>query len=840
MDNFLMSLPKKGLYYFDKIDTSRINIVYTYKKINFFQSFIRKINLFLIKMKISFLNNLSCRICYDKKIVDAIKNDSGLAILDFYVGSELLYMVKKNKCQNFFLLIWNSISDYRANKYLKYLGKERIYSYSEEECVKFGFTHFKDFYLVDYPHENVEVKYDMFYLGANKNRADFLKKFLGLIKGKYTFEFDVYSKEPVTDDGSGITYFNKYISFDEYIDRVLKCRCLIDFNNHHNITFRTIESLIFNKKYITNNLEMKKMDFYNENNILIIDDNITINDIENFMNKKYEPVSRDILNGYDIYHTYEFFKSKVMSKEMKKQIMNEESIQTVETEETATPSIEDKTSHFDKGRAKKNVAVSILFKVLILALSLLAKRFLIHYGSDAYNGLNTLFNSILSFLAIADLGIGSAIVFCMYEPIANNDISKVRQLYTLFKKIYIVIGLIVLGAGLAIIPLLQFLVKDYTPDSTLYIGYALSLVGTVITYFYSAKMSLINAYKNNYISTAFTSLGIVLQYVLQIILLVITRNFIIYCACKIAGSALQILIFSIYNKHNNITKFKEKIDEETKHKVTKNVKAMFMHKIGDVIFNTVDSIVISAIISVVVLGYYSNYLLILTSMNEVLKLFIIPLTSVIGHMGVKASNGEKNSYFRFFYGINFILGTVFYLGYFAVCTDLVTIFFGEGLAMDSSIIIVLTITYFIQFMRQSASVFKDSFGLFYKDRWLALIASIVNAGLSVALAFWQGIFGVLAATIIVDIFMYHIVEPYVLFKYGFDKKPITYYLMNYGAILFFVGEVLLFNLVKINISNIYLHFLVVGSLSLAFNIVPVGITLFNKDFRNRAFAKFKR
>ena len=496
---------------------------------------------------------------------------------------------------------------------------------------------------------------------------------------------------------------------------------------------------------------------------------------------------------------------------------------------------------FDSNKAKKNVIVSILFKIILLALSLIARRFLINYVGNDANGLNSLYISVVGFLGIADLGIGTAIIYCMYEPIAKGDKLKVRQLYTLFKRIYIVIGSIVLFAGLIILFFLPMLSKGYDDKSTMYISYLLSLGAVVITYFYSAKMSLINAYKNNYIVTLITSLGLILQYAIQIIILINTRSFILYCLCKIIASLFQYLLFLLYNKNKDITAYPEPIGSELKGKVVKNVKAMFMHKIGDVIFGTVDSIVISAIIGVVILGYYSNYLTILTAMNEILKLFIVPLTAVIGHMGVIASKKEKKDYFKFFYSINFILGIVFYLGYFSVCNDLVTVLFGDGLLLDKEFIILLSITYFIQFMRQSASVFKDSFGLFYKDRYIALLAAITNAGLSIWFAFMFGIYGVLIATIIVDILMYHIVEPFVLFKYGLESYPNKYYLINYILIGFFVGEVLLFSRINLNIDNIYLHLLASGSLSVAINIIPVSIVfMINPKIKSKILKIIKR
>jgi O-antigen/teichoic acid export membrane protein len=300
------------------------------------------------------------------------------------------------------------------------------------------------------------------------------------------------------------------------------------------------------------------------------------------------------------------------------------------------------------------------------------------------------------------------------------------------------------------------------------------------------------------------------------------------------------MLFALYNKNNDITKFPEKIEKELQNSVIKNVKAMFLHKIGDVIFSTVDSLVISSIIGVVVLGYYSNYVTIVTSMNELLKMFIIPLTSVIGHMGVKASKTEKKRYFGLFYSINFFLGFMFYLGYYAVSNDVVTIIFGDGLLIENNLLLVLTITYYIQFLRQSASVFKDSFGLFYKDRWIALMAALLNAGLSILMAYFWGVYGVLIATIIVDIFIYHIFEPLILYKYGFECKPLKYYVVNYIFMAIFSATIICFSKIDISLNNHFVHLLVMGTISLLFDFIPLTIILFYKPFRVYAFSKLKR
>ena len=312
MDNFLLSLPKEGLYYFDKIDKNKINVAFTYKKNNLIKRLIRKIDLLLIKFHLSFFNRFVCKACYDRKIYEAVIKDSGLAILDYGVEEDLLLLAKKRKCKNFFLLIWNTLNDESVKRYSKYLDKSHIFSYSFEDCQKYSLQHFNDFYLIDYPVKSSKESIDMFYLGSDKNRIDFLQNFSLLIKDTFVFEFDVFTHDKTKRNGkNGITYINEYIKFDDYLRKVISSKCLIDFNNHNNITFRTIESMIFRKKYITNNALIGKMDFYNPNNILIINEKTSINDVKEFMSKKYVPIPRNILLNYDIYTVYDFFKAKV-------------------------------------------------------------------------------------------------------------------------------------------------------------------------------------------------------------------------------------------------------------------------------------------------------------------------------------------------------------------------------------------------------------------------------------------------------------------------------------------------------------------------------------------------
>lgn len=493
----------------------------------------------------------------------------------------------------------------------------------------------------------------------------------------------------------------------------------------------------------------------------------------------------------------------------------------------------------DKKRGFLNVGAAVGFKIVLLVGSVLVRRFLIKYLGIEVNGLNSLYLSIIGFLAVAELGIGSAIVFCMYKPIVDREEQKVIALYRLIEKLYRIIGAFILAAGLIVMPFLPYLAKGYSiSHSEMYVTFVIMLVSVVITYFYSARVSLLEAYKNNYIVTTIASSATIVQYVLQIAAVIIFKTFYAYLACRIIAVLIQWVLLWLYtSKHNpEIVKHKARIDAGTAAEVSKNVRAMFMHKIGAVLVNTADSIIISAFIGVVVLGGYSNYTSIMTSMTAILILFFTPLTSTIGHEFAKDNNESLERYFRFFHAFNYALGLIFFLGYYAVIDDVVLIFFGEGLKLSRAIVFIITYNYLIQFMRNAVVMFRDAAGTFYFDRWKSLIEGIINVILSIVfvLVFPEEykVVGVIVATIITNLLVSHIIEPYMLFKHGMKRPASGYYIRNYLWIVIFAGALFVLDKLMVSLPSPLLDLLANGGIAVGIAaVLCIALAASEKDFR---------
>jgi len=497
----------------------------------------------------------------------------------------------------------------------------------------------------------------------------------------------------------------------------------------------------------------------------------------------------------------------------------------------------------DKRKSLLNISVSMGFNVISLIMGIVVKRFLIQACGNDVNGLNAMYLSIIGILSVAELGIGSAISFCMYKPIVEKNHAQVSALYHLFRKLYLMIGGFVLASGLVITPFIKVFAKDYAElNVNLYVTFILMLISTVITYLFGAKTALINAYKNNYITSAITYGGIVFQYILQTIVLLFTHSFILYLTCKIAGSVVQWLVTNIVTrkKYFAITSDRQNVDAETKIGLLRSIKAMFMHKIGNVLVNTVDSVVISSFVGVIALGEYSNYTIILTSVSSIIKLIFVSIISVLGHLYVENNKEISKKYCDLLHYVNFLVGFIFYLGYYAIIDNLIAILFDADLVVEKVISFVITLNGFIQFMRQNVLSFRDATGTFYNDRWKPLIEGVVNIVFSIAFVFKFGVVGVIMATIMTNLLICHIIEPYVLYKNAFQISPKRYYLRNYVMIVVFVVALIALDACLLNFENWFVGLVVNGFISVGFSAIVGVVTIcISKEFRSAVIRFFK-
>ena len=184
-----------------------------------------------------------------------------------------------------------------------------------------------------------------------------------------------------------------------------------------------------------------------------------------------------------------------------------------------------------------------------------------------------------------------------------------------------------------------------------------------------------------------------------------------------------------------------------------------------------------------------------------------------------------------------MLGIIFFCGYYQVINEVIEIIFGSGLQLGKSIIIVITVNYYIQFLRKSIMVFKDACGAFYYDRYKPIIEGLLNIVLSLLFVYYFPenikVVGVIIATIITDLLICNIVEPYVLFKHGLKTSCRRFLIKNY--LLDFVFLILLIGTPKLGINNNVISFFVNGSISLFVSLIVCYVYIISNKKRKEEF-----
>lgn len=435
-------------------------------------------------------------------------------------------------------------------------------------------------------------------------------------------------------------------------------------------------------------------------------------------------------------------------------------------------------------RTKKSIRNSTFAlggQLLTTILSFVTRTIFIMILGPAYLGVNGLFTSILSMLSFAELGIGTAIIYALYKPLADDDQEKISALMNLYEKVYRLIGLTVGLLGMLVIPFLENLIKDI-PDNipNLLAIYLLFLFNSVASYFFVYKRSIVIASQNSHINTTNQCIFLLLQNVAQILILLTTQNYMLYLVIQIISSITSnIFISRTVNKmfpYLNKNKH-SKLDTVSKKEIAKNVIGMMSLKLGSVLVGAKDNLFISNFVGILFVGLYSNYILITSTITLIVKQFFNAVTASVGNLN--ASQDNKKSYFiyKILFFINFWCYGFSGIALSVMCNQFIKIWIGEAFILQYSILAIIIINFFIYGMRQTALVFIDAYGLFWQIKYKPIIEAIINISVSLffIMVLDMGIYGVLLGTTTSTILTNVWWEPYAVYKYGFQVKLRCYF-----------------------------------------------------------------
>lgn len=481
--------------------------------------------------------------------------------------------------------------------------------------------------------------------------------------------------------------------------------------------------------------------------------------------------------------------------------------------------------------AIKNSAWGIINKLALLIFPFAVRTILIKTLGIDYLGLNSLFTSILNVLNLSELGIGTAIVFSMYKPIASNDNTVICALMSLYRKLYRIIGVLVLVVGIALMPFLPRLINGTIPDGiNLYLLYLIYLSNTVVTYLMFAYRScLLNAFQRTDVISKVSLIVNIFMYMTQILILVIFGNYYVYVIVQPICSALINLVNAYFaKKMYPQLRCAGEISIELKSDIKKRVAGLMMTKIAYASRNAFDSVIVSAMLGLTVVAMYNNYYYISSSVSGLMVVLMSSISAGIGNsiaMETKEKNEQDMNRINFIY-MSFTL--LCFVCFIAIYQPFMTLWVGEACVFSDNIMFAFSVYFMVEKTLNVIGQYYDAAGLWWHGKWKGFLEAIANLIFNVLLCKFFGVLGIVSATIVTILFIGMPLTSYYLYKYYYYKQAGPFIIKQYiqlfifcsiGVVVYYLTRIIPYgvgmgNIVLFMIMRLFIAILVAGGLFL--------------------------
>ena len=404
-------------------------------------------------------------------------------------------------------------------------------------------------------------------------------------------------------------------------------------------------------------------------------------------------------------------------------------------------------------QSTRNVVVNVAAKMIMMLLPFAIRSVMIYTLGNLYLGLDSLFSSVLNMLSLSELGFSSAVVYAMYKPVAQGDDQKVCALLTFYKKVYRIVGSVILSLGLMLLPNIHLFIAEgttYPQDINIYVVYLVLLVNTALGYFlFGYKNAVLVATMRNDLDALLDLLRSILSHGLQIIVLVALRSYYLY-----------ILVLPLITAVNNLTRSyvidrrfpqyrgKAVLPKAEQKDIMTRVGALIGNKIGGVVFTSVDSIVISAFLGLDILGRYGNYYTIFNAVYAVFSTAYTAIQSTVGNNLVSQTREENYSLFRKLFSGNAVLTCFSTCCFLFLYQPFMRLWVGESNLLGIEIPVLFAIYYYAKSTRRICFLYKDAAGM-WRETWLLPYVSVVaNLTVNILLVKLMGLPGVLISSIL--------------------------------------------------------------------------------------------
>lgn len=429
-------------------------------------------------------------------------------------------------------------------------------------------------------------------------------------------------------------------------------------------------------------------------------------------------------------------------------------------------------------KSLRNIKYAVVGQVVGLLISFVARIVFVRTLTAEHLGVNGLFSNILLVISTAELGLGSAIVFSMYKPLAEGDQRALLALMRLYQRAYWATGILVFVLGMAVMPFLPYLMQHETSVENINLIFFLFVLNSSVVYFFSYKRNFLIADQRRYIATAFRYSFYAAMNLVQIAVLLLTHNYMLFVVVQLVFTIIENASTAWYVDRLYPflrTRHHERVDEKERAVIVKNIKAMSFHKLGAAFISGSDGVLMGSLASIVSVGLYSNYVLITQALSVVFNVGFASLTASVGNLGAQECVEKQERTFRIVDIAVYWVYLVSSVGLLVLFNPFIQLWVGAKYLFEWPVVLVIVLNYHLIGMRNGLWVFRDAKGIFWPDRYRPLVEVIVKVTISIILGMRFGVMGVLLGTTVELIFICLPIEARMLYKHGFGWPSRSYY-----------------------------------------------------------------
>ncbi len=490
----------------------------------------------------------------------------------------------------------------------------------------------------------------------------------------------------------------------------------------------------------------------------------------------------------------------------------------------------------------KNALSNFANSLILNLLKFVSRIIFVKVLDEVYLGVNGLLSNVLGILALAELGVGTAINYSLYKPLADGNTEECKSLMKFYRMAYRIIALVILVLGLVLLPFLPWFIKDTSGIENLNIIYLIFLINMVIGYLFSYKRTLITADQKNYKILPILIFCNLLMTVGQIVILLVFKNYILYLLVQTVCTLLENVLVNRYITKEypylkEINQAKQMKKKELK-EIKTNIKALMFHKVGSYVLSATDNLVISKFIGIVTVGIYSNYVMIHSAISNFIYTFVNNSTASFGNL---IAEGDKDKRFKVFTELDFIAYCLY--GVSSICllftfNPFVEFVFGENFVLSFVVVLLIVINYYVVGLNQVPITVQAAAGVYKYDRYVPIIEAATNLSLSVILVQFMGLSGILLGTLI-SYCLPLIIKPFVVFKHVLYKDIKLYFKSFFKQLLILtVSGVITFVILYFINVNIILQIAINFIVSLTIPTVIITLLYRNTEEFQSAKGRF--